>query len=692
MQRWMDDQDTFQGTQPGYWYDDGQPEPTYGTQADVEAAIEAVRQQEASQPAPSAPAAPSAPSVSYNAGLEDLSGANYSPETVAYLNNLDNQRQALMAKYGAGITLNNPEFMSSRYVQQPASDGYDKVYSSEEDIRRMMGQDASSIYNPGYDVQSWGGSRSPTVFDMVRLGADQTYTYTDNNTGQTYTASTPEQVQALTQLAKSQSGVGNNSASWSIKDSSGKEVASDTSYTPSFLKQTGQTISDLLVEYGPSILAIPMTGGMSLGALMATAGGTAAVGKLLKTGDLQKSIITGLTSAATAGALKVSGASDFIGKKLGEYGISMPTGASTAPSFAGPSSTAFSGVDLSSTLPGFAAGTSFGGAVAPPSGASEAIQVGLTKGAAVPVASGLGSLAGNVAGNALPQGPRTYTDAQGVERGTVTDTKIQQPGLTAPALGNIGNSGTYTDAQGVERGTVTDTKLKDGTIDPESGLPHVPFTIPDYSYAMEPMDTPYQQPEESKLDTSDKVKLALAGVGLLGGLAGGGGGSGSGGTVPAGFENAGKMPESFKTDKLPTGDDIPAYGGGTSPASRTARDMGDIDYNRYGFNPEKSFFNNVPQRAAKGGSMAVSRPSKSFAVRGAGDGRSDDIPAVLSDGEYVMDAETVALLGNGSNQAGAAQLDRFRANVRKHKGKDLAKGRFSVNAKNPQAYMAGGRT
>jgi len=152
------------------------------------------------------------------------------------------------------------------------------------------------------------------------------------------------------------------------------------------------------------------------------------------------------------------------------------------------------------------------------------------------------------------------------------------------------------------------------------------------------------------------------------------------------------MPSSFATDTLPTGDAIPAYGGGTSQASRTARDMGDIDYNRYGFGPEKSFFNNVPQRAAKGGSMAVRRPSKSFAVQGAGDGRSDDIPAVLSDGEYVIDAETVALLGNGSNKAGAAQLDRFRANVRKHKGKELAKGRFSVNAKAPQAYMAGGRS
>ena len=35
-------------------------------------------------------------------------------------------------------------------------------------------------------------------------------------------------------------------------------------------------------------------------------------------------------------------------------------------------------------------------------------------------------------------------------------------------------------------------------------------------------------------------------------------------------------------------------------------------------------------------------------VRGPGTGRSDDIPAVLSDGEYVIDSESVALLGDGS--------------------------------------------
>jgi hypothetical protein len=88
-----------------------------------------------------------------------------------------------------------------------------------------------------------------------------------------------------------------------------------------------------------------------------------------------------------------------------------------------------------------------------------------------------------------------------------------------------------------------------------------------------------------------------------------------------------------------------------------------------------------PEKFAKGG----------FAVRGMGSGRDDKIPARLSDGEYVMDAETVALLGDGSSDSGAKRLDAFRANIRKHKGKKLARGEFSVNAKKPEAYLKGGR-
>ena len=88
---------------------------------------------------------------------------------------------------------------------------------------------------------------------------------------------------------------------------------------------------------------------------------------------------------------------------------------------------------------------------------------------------------------------------------------------------------------------------------------------------------------------------------------------------------------------------------------------------------------------ARGGALsAVAR----FA-QGAGSGRADTIDAKLSDGEYVMDAETVAMLGDGSNKEGAKRLDAMRQNIRSHKGKVLAKGKFSPNAKSPLAYLKG---
>ena len=91
------------------------------------------------------------------------------------------------------------------------------------------------------------------------------------------------------------------------------------------------------------------------------------------------------------------------------------------------------------------------------------------------------------------------------------------------------------------------------------------------------------------------------------------------------------------------------------------------------------------QAMAQGGALsAVSR----FA-RGAGTGRSDEIDAKLSDGEYVIDAETVAMLGDGSSKAGAQRLDKMREENRSHKGKALAKGKFSPDAKSPLSYLKG---
>jgi hypothetical protein len=75
------------------------------------------------------------------------------------------------------------------------------------------------------------------------------------------------------------------------------------------------------------------------------------------------------------------------------------------------------------------------------------------------------------------------------------------------------------------------------------------------------------------------------------------------------------------------------------------------------------------------------------AVTGPGDGQSDDIPALLADGEYVFDADTVAQLGNGSTKAGSKILDKFREEIRSHK-RSAPVNKIPPPAKSPLAYLA----
>jgi len=75
-------------------------------------------------------------------------------------------------------------------------------------------------------------------------------------------------------------------------------------------------------------------------------------------------------------------------------------------------------------------------------------------------------------------------------------------------------------------------------------------------------------------------------------------------------------------------------------------------------------------------------------VKGGGDGQSDSIPAMLADGEYVFDADTVAALGNGSSDAGAKLLDKMRENLRKHK-RSAPVNKIPPKSKSPLEYMKG---
>jgi hypothetical protein len=70
-----------------------------------------------------------------------------------------------------------------------------------------------------------------------------------------------------------------------------------------------------------------------------------------------------------------------------------------------------------------------------------------------------------------------------------------------------------------------------------------------------------------------------------------------------------------------------------------------------------------------------------------GGGRADNIDAKLSPGEFVMDAETTSLLGDGNPEEGARKFEQLRQNIRRHKGHALAHGDFSPDARTAEAYL-----
>ena len=184
---------------------------------------------------------------------------------------------------------------------------------------------------------------------------------------------------------------------------------------------------------------------------------------------------------------------------------------------------------------------------------------------------------------------------------------------------------------------------------------------------------------------SDAAKSLLGGgsEGAIGNLLGGGGGNRLGGAALAAAVNlAGnamdqggdedeKSKKAWKKAQQQNQQPLPVY---VNPRKRNGY-TGVPDYTTQG---EAEYFDN---NYAEGGPVG-------YVANETGDhGRSDKIEALLSPNEYVIDAETVSLLGNGSPEAGAAQLDQLRANIRKHKGSALAAGAISPDALPADQYI-----
>lgn len=95
----------------------------------------------------------------------------------------------------------------------------------------------------------------------------------------------------------------------------------------------------------------------------------------------------------------------------------------------------------------------------------------------------------------------------------------------------------------------------------------------------------------------------------------------------------------------------------------------------------------------RGRSIASTRTPSRFAgggyLKGGTAGQDDLIPALLSDGEYVIDAETVSMLGDGNNEAGADRLDQMRMKIRGHK-RGASDDEIAPRAKEVHEYLGKG--
>lgn len=281
-------------------------------------------------------------------------------------------------------------------------------------------------------------------------------------------------------------------------------------------------------------------------------------------------------------------------------------------------------------------------------------------GSVAPAAAEAGTLAPiSVGASYLPGGTLGFAGAGAAGAGGVSSLAglpVLGTGSMAafPSLaGGAGGSGTL--------GNLTEDSLQGATGGGEgaSALPgDTGMTIPKQSFMnrLGTMGKNYITNQDGSYNWMNMIKLGAAGSGVLGAL--------------TGRNNQPSAPgqPAWMTQPM----DILPFNRQQTP------NMSKEDYYNYGHSGgEHQFFTNneIPHKAGGGN------------VSGPGSGRSDDIEARLSDGEYVMDAETVSLLGDGSTDEGSRRLDQMRENLRKHKGKKLAKGKFSLTAKKPEQYL-----
>ena len=312
----------------------------------------------------------------------------------------------------------------------------------------------------------------------------------------------------------------------------------------------------------------------------------------------------------------------------------------------------------------------------------------------------------NAIGGIIPSlipGAAVYDPAENVIVNTATpeaNAPDATSGIGGLIPGTIPGAGTYDPTENV----IVNTATPETTIPEEPGsIPVMPPFIPirtdlGLTGARDGATAP-EEDRRSILDTAlDVADIATTVLPIIGGVVGAGGGGG--GRLTPDTTGITFRPSPLRPT-LPGG----GIGGGSSGIGGTGSryPYTPMTYGRAGGDQETEylFFTRDPVTGAAAAPAVVpaSAPGKKEGgeieddmvkhlveyhkngghqgpgrVKGIGGGQEDNIPAWLSDGEYVWSAQDVALLGDGSTDDGVRRLDKMRQMVRQRAGlKDVKK-------------------
>ena len=381
-----------------------------------------------------------------------------------------------------------------------------------------------------------------------------------------------------------------------------------------------------------SLLGSTAAGTGMLAGLSPLIGGAlgAGVGSAIETGDLGKGITTGLTAGLLGG---VGGA--LVGGGAGAAGAAAGTGAGAA----GAAGAGAAGA----AAPGIALGQTVG---------STAAQTAATQGATQAATQGGGGIFGNLfqnmqpgltAGTAAPAGtPMSQVLTRGFQEGALTGA-----GLGTAAAGMMASQPPTMDMPGMDTEQRERRRMTPREYLGAAPADYRPGTDPEYLYFTPQIPTYAGGGVVSYRPTGmqEPVRMQAGGIADMGG-----------------------MPEMSRemNDKDIVREAIRAVRG-EMPEQQAAVVLGQF-LQIFGEGALRRLVDDVRQGRADG-----PRGDVEGEVRGAGDGMDDLVPArmddgsqdvLLSDGEFIVPADVVSGLGNGSTDAGAEELHRMMDRVR----------------------------